>query len=111
MGTLLWQDFPFACQAYPFFKDSFLENVKKEIEYNVNRLKSHACLAIWCGNNEIEAMSGGWMHMRDYIKWTEKFFYHILPDEVRKYDTVTPFIPGSPCGTDEGKGINAFYLT
>lgn len=107
MGILLWQDFPFACQAYPFFKDAFLENVKKEIEYNINRLKHHACLAIWCGNNEIEAMSGGWMHMRDYIKWTEKFFYHILPDEVRKYDTVTAFIPGSPCGTDDGKGINA----
>lgn len=107
MGILLWQDFPFACQAYPFFKEDFLQNVKREIEYNVNRLKHHACLAIWCGNNEIEAMSGGWMHMRDYIKWTEKFFYHILPDEVRKYDTVTPFIPGSPCGTDDGKGINA----
>ena len=107
MGILLWQDFPFACQAYPFFKESFLDNVKKEIEYNVNRLKHHACLALWCGNNEIEAMSGGWMHMRDYIKWTEKFFYHILPDEVRKYDTVTSFIPGSPCGTDDGKGINA----
>ncbi len=107
MGILLWQDFPFACQAYPFFKEDFLQNVKREIEYNVNRLKHHACLAIWCGNNEIEAMSGGWMHMRDYIKWTEKFFYHILPDEVRKYDSVTPFIPGSPCGTDDGKGINA----
>ena len=107
MGILLWQDFPFACQAYPFFKESFLENVKKEIEYNMNRLKSHACLAIWCGNNEIETMSGGWMHMRDYIKWTEKFFYHILPEEVSKYDTVTPFIPGSPCGTEYGKGINA----
>ena len=32
MGILLWQDFQFACQAYPFFKESFLENVKKEIQ-------------------------------------------------------------------------------
>ncbi len=106
-GILLWQDFAFACQPYPFFDKDFLENVKKEIEYNVKRLSHHASLALWSGNNEIEAMSGGWMYLRDYIKWTEKFFYGILPEEIRKYDKVTSFIPGSPCGTDSGKGINS----
>lgn len=106
-GILLWQDFMFACQPYPFFKEEFLENVKKEIEYNVKRLSHHASLAIWSGNNEIEAMSGGWMHLREYIKWTEKFFYDILPEEVRKYDKITAFIPGSPCGTAHNKGVHA----
>ncbi len=106
-GILLWQDFMFACQPYPFFKEDFLANVKKEIEYNVKRLSHHASLALWSGNNEIEAMSGGWMHLREYIKWTEKFFHNILPREVRKYDKVTSFIPGSPCGTAHNKGINA----
>ncbi len=107
MGILLWQDFAFACQPYPFFNEDFLNNVKKEIEYNVTRLSHHACLALWSGNNEIEAMSGGWLHLREYIKWTEIFFYEILEDEVRKYDKVTSFIPGSPCGAGYGKGINA----
>ncbi len=106
-GILLWQDFMFACQPYPFFKEDFLANVKNEIEYNVKRLSHHASLALWSGNNEIEAMSGGWMHMREYIKWTEKFFHHILPEEVRKYDKVTSFIPGSPCGTEHNKGVNS----
>ncbi len=106
-GILLWQDFMFACQPYPFFKEDFLANVKNEIEYNVKRLSHHASLALWSGNNEIEAMSGGWMHMREYIKWTEKFFHHILPEEVRKYDKVTSFIPGSPCGTGHNKGVNS----
>ena len=106
MGILLWQDFGFACQPYPFLEEDFLNNVKKEIEYNVKRLHSHPSLALWCGNNEIEAMSGGWMNMRKYIKWTEIFFHDILEKEIRKYDTQTSFIPGSPCGVAHNEGVN-----
>ncbi len=107
MGILLWQDFAFACMPYPFFEDDFLANVKNEIECNVKRLRHHASLALWSGNNEIETMSGGWMNMRKYIKWTEIFFYQILEKEIRKYDTVTSFIPGSPCGSAYGEGVNS----
>lgn len=106
-GILLWQDFAFACQPYPFFEEAFLKNVKNEIEYNVKRLSHHASLALWSGNNEIETMSGGWMYLREYIKWTEIFFYDILEKEIRKFDKVTSFIPGSPCGTGHNKGVNA----
>ncbi len=107
MGILLWQDFAFACMPYPFFDEAFLANVKNEIGSNVKRLRHHACLALWSGNNEIETMSGGWMNMRKYIKWTEIFFYQILEKEIRKYDTATSFIPGSPCGSAYGEGINS----
>lgn len=105
-GILVWQDFMFACQAYPFFDDAFLANVKKEIEYNIKRLRHHASLAIWCGNNEIEAMAMAWINFPKYIKWTETFFYNILPEEVRKFDEDTPFIPGSPCGTGHMKDVD-----
>ena len=103
-GILLWQDFQFACQAYPFFDNELTENVKAEVEYNVKRLRHHASLAIWSGNNEIEAMSMGWMFAKNYIAWTEKFFYHILPEQLRKFDDITPYISGSPCGIDHMKG-------
>ena len=106
-GILLWQDFMFACQAYPFFDDAFLANVKKEIEYNIKRLRHHASLALWCGNNEIETMSMAWLNFPKYIKWTETFFYNILPEEVRKYDEDTPFIPGSPCGRGHMKDTDS----
>ena len=106
MGILVWQDFQFACQAYPFFKTDFLENVKREVAYNVARISTHPCLALWSGNNEIEQMSGGWINKRNYIKWTEKFFYSILENEIRKADTATSYIPGSPCGTAYNTGIN-----
>lgn len=103
-GILVWQDFCFACQAYPFFREEFLNNVKDEIECNVKRLCHHASLAIWSGNNEIEAMAMSWITMTKYIEWTEKFFYHILEPEIRKIDTSTPFIPGSPCGISHNNG-------
>lgn len=106
MGILVWQDFQFACQAYPFFKESFLENVKKEIRYNVNRLCDHPSLALWCGNNEIEEMHGSWLWMKNYIDWTEKFFYQILEPEIRKYDPCTSYIPGSPCGASHNRGVD-----
>ena len=71
----------------------------KETAYQVKRLRHRACLMLWCGNNEIEVMSPAWATYTKLRDWTEKFFYEILPAELRKYDGVTPYIPGSPCGT------------
>ena len=107
MGILLWQDFMFACQPYPFFIRDLLENVLDEVTFNVNRLKHHASLALWCGNNEIEVMDIAWRNRVKYIKWTEKFFYHILPQHLEKIDNVTPYIQGSPIGTSYQKGFCA----
>lgn len=106
-GILIWQDFLFACQAYPFFDESFLDNVKKEVEYNVKRLCHHPSLAVWNGNNEIEQMHTAWVHMKKYVDWTEKFFYHILESEIRKYDISTPYTPGSPVGISHNKGVDS----
>lgn len=104
-GILIWQDFQFACQAYPFFDNEFLNNVKNEVEYNVKRLCHHPSLAVWCGNNEIEDMHMAWMHMTKYVDWTEKFFYTILEPEIRKYDICTPYTQGSPIGISHNKGV------
>ena len=106
-GILVWQDFQFACQAYPFFNNEFLENVKNEVAYNVNRIKNHPSLALWCGNNEIEDMHMAWVHMTKYVDYTEKFFYGILEPEIRKIDKQTPYIPGSPIGTSHNKGVHS----
>jgi len=103
-GILVWQDFAFACQPYPFFDTDFLDNVKREVADNVKRLRHHACLALWCGNNEIEAMSAAGSYNKKYVEWTEKFFYRILEPEIRKNDKTTPYIPGSPCGIGHKRG-------
>lgn len=57
LGLLVFQDFMFACHLYPA-DEGFLANVSQEIKDNVRRLRHHACLGLWCGNNEIETIYG-----------------------------------------------------
>jgi beta-mannosidase len=52
LGLLVWQDFMFSCNLYPS-TDEFLEEVRLEVDYQVRRLGHHACLALWCGDNEL----------------------------------------------------------
>jgi beta-mannosidase len=52
LGLLVWQDFMFSCSLYPS-TDEFLDEVKIEVEYQVRRLGHHACIALWCGDNEL----------------------------------------------------------
>ena len=54
-GILIYQDFMFACSFYHMF-DGFLENVRRELEDNLSRIAHHACLALLCGNNEIDGI-------------------------------------------------------
>jgi len=51
LGLLVWQDFMFACGLYPAL-DWFQPSVRAEAEAAVRRLRHHACIALWCGNNE-----------------------------------------------------------
>lgn len=52
LGLMVWQDFMFACNLYPSTND-FLDNVAIEVRQQVARLHHHACLALWCGDNEV----------------------------------------------------------
>lgn len=104
-GLLIWQDFMFACLMYPFYEEDFTNNVLKEIEYNVNRIKSHPSLALWGGNNEIETMFSYMPENMKIVQWYKKFFYEILADFVSKLDPDTPYIPTSPIGESFRKGV------
>lgn len=52
LGLLVWQDFMFACNLYPS-TPAFLVEVTAEVAENVARIQHHACLALWCGDNEL----------------------------------------------------------
>lgn len=53
MGILVWQDFMFACSEIPEDQPEFVQELTREAEYQVKRLRNHPCLALWCGMNEI----------------------------------------------------------
>jgi beta-mannosidase len=112
-GILLWQDFMFACNMYPG-DDHFLANVRSEAIDNVIRLRNHPCIALWCGNNEIDEgwHNWGWQKQLGYSTkdsaavWHdyETVFHDILPAVVEKYDPGTIYWPSSPMtgwGRDE----------
>ena len=99
-GILVWQDFMFACAAYPE-NEEFLANVQKEIEYNVKRLQAHPSVLIWCGNNENE-----WIWYRDtYEPMTDmpgyNLFHQIIPQWLQTLDPTRPYWPSSPFGDEE----------
>jgi beta-mannosidase len=96
-GILLWQDFLFACTLYPL-SEEFEENIIAETRDNIKRLRHHACLALWCGNNENEWLYDIWEHpktietRRDYIRT----FEFILADVAKEYDPDRLYYPSSP---------------
>jgi beta-mannosidase len=102
LGILVWQDFMFACAMYPEDNRSFVDEVEAEARYQVRRLRTHACLALWCGNNENQ-----WLHDRLYWEKPDSpvpgsLYYHkLLPQIVRELDGKTPYWPGSPYGGND----------
>lgn len=97
LGLMVWQDFMFACTSYDLTEE-FEENIKKELIDNIKRIRSHAALALWCGNNEIEmfAAYGGFeitsKLKSDYIK----IYEYIIPKLVKENDPNTFYWPASP---------------
>ena len=97
MGLLVWQDFMFACAMYNLTLD-FEEEIRAEFADNIKRLRHHASLGLWCGNNEMEMFTESelWvtdpMQKSDYIKMYE----YILPQVLRELDPQTFYWPASP---------------
>lgn len=97
LGLVLWQDFMFACAAYRL-TPQLTASIKTELRCNIKRLRSHACLGLWCGNNEIESMWEGWgvpedeEAKNDYVELFEK----IIPAALNEYDPDRFYWPSSP---------------
>ncbi len=96
-GIIVWQDFMYACSVYRL-TDEFKENAVQEAIDQIKRIRHHACLGIWCGNNEVEeAMEyWGWPKKADWRRDYIKLFEIILPEVVEKYDPNTFYWSSSP---------------
>ncbi|HOO27843.1 MAG TPA: glycoside hydrolase family 2 protein, partial [Lachnospiraceae bacterium] len=112
LGLIVWQDFMFACAVYDLTEE-FEENIRQEFIDNIRRIRHHASLGLWCGNNEMEMFvdAGAWnctlKQKADYIKMYE----YIIPKVLKEEDPVTFYWPASPssggsfdCPNDENRG-------
>ena len=97
LGLMVWQDFMFACAAYEL-SEAFEENVTAEFTDNIRRLRHHASLALWCGNNEIESFvpMGRWVSNQQEIADYIKLYEYIMPKLLKKEDPQTFYWPSSP---------------
>lgn len=95
-GFLVWQDFMFACSTYRLTEE-FEENISHEIEDNVRRIRHHACLALWCGNNEMEGMIYDGYGETPLLRgdYTRMYSY-VIPKIVKREDPDTFYWPSSP---------------
>ena len=104
----------FACATYPT-NEEFLNNVRSEVDYQVNRLKHHPSIIIWSGNNENEAaISTNWygtdndkdLYENDY----RMLYINTIMSIVVKIDPSRPFLSSSPTnGKLYTKSIYTFY--
>ena len=105
LGLLVWEDFMFACAHYRFTPE-FEENITAEFIDNIKRIRHHASLALWCGNNEMEMFTadGLWVtrpgDRTDYVK----IYEYLIPKVLRQYDPETFYWPASP---SSGGGFDA----
>ena len=87
MGILVWQEFMLACNKYPDDKH-YLEVLEREAKSIILSLRRHACLALWCGGNEL---FNGWSGMDEQslpLRLLDKLCY--------EYDNAHPFLKTSP---------------
>jgi beta-mannosidase len=108
LGLMVWQDFMFACGEYPD-KSWFLRAVTEEAAKVVRRLRNHACIVVWCGNNECEMLYCRENPGKGPDSMTgSSIFRSLLPgvckklDGTRVYWRSSPFGEGSPNGESSG---------
>jgi beta-mannosidase len=93
-GILVWQDFALACAVYPQ-DDDFARRLAAEAEAVVTKLRNHASLALWSGNNEGD----------EAYEWagcgldpnTDRPTREVFPAVLRRLDPHRPYLPSSPC--------------
>ena len=98
-GLLIWMDFAYACKPYPIGNPQWAANVREETAQVVRRLRDHPSMAVWCGNNEVEAIvkNYGVMGQEDY----DKLFHGLIGGTVKTECPAAQYVGGSPEAGDE----------
>ncbi|MBR6728438.1 MAG: glycoside hydrolase family 2, partial [Clostridia bacterium] len=93
-GIMVWQDFGMGCAIYPE-EENFLTDLEIEAIAVVKRLRHHAALALWAGDNEIDTFFQAWFKNKVDPNGNPAT-RRVLPSAVRNHDPMRPYIPSSP---------------
>ncbi|MGN0833801.1 MAG: glycosyl hydrolase 2 galactose-binding domain-containing protein [Kiritimatiellia bacterium] len=99
LGLLVWHDQMFSCAVYPA-TEGFLAEVRNELGHQLRRLRDHACIALWCGDNEcVGALKwfGETKADPEYYQAALMKRHAVQGEMVARYDPARMFWPSSPC--------------
>ena len=99
LGILIWQDFMFSCHHYPAGDTDWIDSVREEARQQVRRLSRFACIALWCGDNELVGALKWWditvkhrdQYLANYVRLNT-----VLEEAVFREAPTTPWWPSSP---------------
>lgn len=102
-GIMVWQDFMYACAMYPG-GGKFLKNAALEAYEQIERLRQHPCIALWCGNNENNEAWHNWGWQMQFNEgqrnqlWRDYqiLFNDLLPTYVANYGGGVAYWESSP---------------
>ena len=99
-GLLVWHDFMFSCAVYPG-DDVFLGSVRAELSHQLRRLRDHASIALWCGDNEcigaLNWFTAAKPHKEEHKRALQRR-HAVSAEAVAAFDPERTFWPSSPCG-------------
>lgn len=97
LGLLVWQDMMFACAVYHLTKE-FENSIVEEFKQNIRRLRHHASLGLFCGNNEMESFVnvGLWVHKKEEVRDYTIMYERIIPELVSELAPLVSYWPSSP---------------
>ncbi|MCL2034759.1 MAG: beta-mannosidase [Oscillospiraceae bacterium] len=109
-GLLVWHDFMFACTAYPDHLPWFRQEAYQEMDYQTKRLRSHPCIALFCGSNENHWLFNHYDNPRWGIEFKPErqygmYIYNVMAKEaVRRNCGFIPYWNSSPYGGELPNG-------
>jgi beta-mannosidase len=96
LGVAVWHDFMFANMDYPIADTGFAATAKAEAGELLTRLGPRPCLAILCGNSEVDQQASMLGLPPEY--WSKGWFHLELPDLCQRRLPAVPYWPSSPSG-------------
>ena len=109
LGIIIYHDMMFACSTYPSTQE-FLDEVRKELDYQIPRLQSHACIGLYAGNNEDfgainwydESKNNRTVYIMDY----DRLNNGVVGAKIKELDPSRLFWPSSPSSGPDDYGDN-----
>lgn len=90
-GILIWQDFMMGCGIYPQ-DEEMCQMLEEEVKVTVRRLRNHASIMLWAGDNENDEFAASRKRNPDRNKLTRT----VIPDVLSEEDPFRIYLPSSP---------------